>query len=1040
MNHCYRLVWSHLYNTWVAVSETARARGKSKSSTVRRMAVLSSMAIATLSSPAFSATPLAIAGNALPTGGVVAAGSAAIASVGNVMNIHQASQRAVLNWQSFDIGGNATVNFNQPSSSAVALNRVSGNNASHIYGKLNANGHVFLLNPSGTYFAPGSQVNVGGLVASTLQMNDGDFMAGNDRLSNPGAGLIEALGTINANSVALVGNSIANSGNIIATTVSLVSGNQVAIDLSGNNLIRARITDPSLSASISNSGNIQAATVTMTAGQARDAINSVVNNTGTIRATTLTKKGGDIYLEAAAVSNSGSIDASGIAGGGTIMLMGDMQSGQVNVGGTLKAEALPSPASGRGVGGEGANGGFIETSAADVRIADGTIVSTLAANGKAGAWLIDPIDFTISSGGAAQTSSGMGADTLVTALNGGNVTITTDPTTGGNGDIFVNANINKTGATDTTLTLRAHRDIVLNGGIVIDSTSSKLGVTLISNISDTGGMIAFNTGPQILSNGGDIILTGGSGAVINGLATSGFAQGRDNTGTDIYGNGIWMNNALLDSAGGNIVARGRGAVIGGGAWASNGLVISANINSGSGKINLYGVNAGDAGSQRDRGINMGDATIISASSAADAITIFGDASTSAGLNKQGINAFNGWNTVDATGGGGITITGGSGAGVVGIESNGSHFIVGSPATTGNITIAQDVISSFNLNLPRTTGVLTFKTFTAGSTIGIAGGAGTLQLPSGYFNSAYGFSGIVVGDANTGTITTNSFNFNDNLTLWAGAANADIHLAGAIANVGAGASSGSLTVKAAGNVDMAANTTITTQSQAVVFNSDLDASNTGGILLGSASSISTGGGNITLGGGVAGNGSGNAVGNATDTDGIKLDTSATLNAGGGNIAMRGVGRAGMSYASGIYLVGTNTIQTSGAGTIMLSGTGGAGLSGNFGLRLGTGTNIAAVDGNIWLTGTGGASTGNLNSGIYLNAGNIAATGTGSITLMGTGGSTGLAGTSNRGVTIFTSALAPSAATLLLTVLAVMTVMVCRWWEAQQYSQPAPARSR
>lgn len=527
MNHCYRLVWSHLHNAWVAVTETARAHGKSKSSTVRRMAVLASVATLTsLASPAFSASPVAPAANALPTGGVVAAGSATIASAGNVMNIAQASQRAVLNWQSFDIGRNATVNFNQPNSSAVALNRITGNNASQIYGKLNANGHVFLMNPSGTYFAPGSQVNVGGLVASTLQMNDSDFMAGNDKLSNPGGGLIEALGTINAGSVALVGNNIANRGNIVATTVSLVSGNQVAIDLTGNNLIRARITDPSLSARISNSGNIQAATVTLTAGQAKDAINSIVNNTGTIRATTLTQKGGEVFLEANTVSNSGLIDASGAHGGGSVKLMGDMDSGRVNVGGTLKAEATQS-----------GNGGFIETSAAHVKVADDFKVSTLAANGKTGTWLIDPFDFTIGVGGD------MTGALVQNVLATGNFSIQSSGGVyaSGNGDI----NIYDTFTWNNhTLTLTAARDININAPISATGTSSLVMNTATTNGADTavaGGAVRVGmngggfTGRVDFTSTGLLTINGNNYTVINSLGAQGSGTGFDLQGLSAAG-------------------------------------------------------------------------------------------------------------------------------------------------------------------------------------------------------------------------------------------------------------------------------------------------------------------------------------------------------------------------------------------------------------------------------------------------------------------------------------------------------------------------
>ncbi|MBN7828005.1 hypothetical protein, partial [Bowmanella dokdonensis] len=102
------------------------------------------------------------------------------------------------------------------------------------------------------------------------------------------------------------------------------------------------------------------------------------------------------------------------------------------------------------------DGGFIDTSGAYVQIAEGTQVKTLAPNGSAGEWLIDPTDFYITPGGATQTASGIGADTLMSNLGSTNVTLQTVATGGEAGDIYVNAALNWTAATD--LELRAHNN------------------------------------------------------------------------------------------------------------------------------------------------------------------------------------------------------------------------------------------------------------------------------------------------------------------------------------------------------------------------------------------------------------------------------------------------------------------------------------------------------------------------------------------------------------------------------------------------------
>jgi filamentous hemagglutinin family protein len=141
---------------------------------------------------------LASSAYALPTAGVVAAGQATIAAAPGALTIHQSSQNAVLNWQSFSIGQGEAVTFVQPDAHAVALNRVLGPDPSAILGRLSANGRVFLVNPNGVLFGSGAQVNVGGLVASTLQIQDADFMVGRYRFSSPGPGSVVNRGSIRA--------------------------------------------------------------------------------------------------------------------------------------------------------------------------------------------------------------------------------------------------------------------------------------------------------------------------------------------------------------------------------------------------------------------------------------------------------------------------------------------------------------------------------------------------------------------------------------------------------------------------------------------------------------------------------------------------------------------------------------------------------------------------------------------------------------------------------------------------------------------------
>ncbi|MEY2634002.1 MAG: hypothetical protein RIR00_2656, partial [Pseudomonadota bacterium] len=496
MNHAYRLIWNEQTRNWVAVAEIVRAHGKRSGGTVRArgyrplvgfgLKLLAALMIL-MGAPAQAGLDV----NTLPTGGNVMAGNAGFNQNGSTLTVQQSSQRAVIDWQSFNIGSNAAVVFQQPDSSAIALNRVLGAEASQIYGRLTANGQIFLLNPHGMLFARGAQVNVGSLLASTLQMSNADFMAGNYQLSTPGSGSIVNAGTLNATgSVVLLGNTVANSGQIYATTATLAAGNRVALDLSGDGLIRARITDPALRASIENSGSIDAtAAITLSAGQAKNALDRLVNNSGVLRASGLTQRGGDILLEAADVTNTGSIAASGNLGGGSVKLMGDMEGGTVKTGGTLSAEARQS-----------GDGGFIETSAAHVKVDSLVKVSTAAKTGRIGSWLIDPSDVVIAASGGDMTGAA-----LSNSLNTTSITVATQPApAAGNGDIFVNDAISWTG--NSVLTLSAHRNIQI--GANITASGNTAGLRLYYGGSSEGVGPSNYDASYSLLNGAKVTLSG----------------------------------------------------------------------------------------------------------------------------------------------------------------------------------------------------------------------------------------------------------------------------------------------------------------------------------------------------------------------------------------------------------------------------------------------------------------------------------------------------------------------------------------------------
>lgn len=140
--------------------------------------------IALLVSTAITAPTL---GGELPGGATVAAGNVSIGGNGNAMTVTQQSNTAIVNWNSFSVGQGQSVNFIQPSSSSAILNRVTGSTRSSIAGAVTGNGQVYLINPNGIAITPSGSVKVGGgFVASTLDINDEDFLKGKRQFTGNG--------------------------------------------------------------------------------------------------------------------------------------------------------------------------------------------------------------------------------------------------------------------------------------------------------------------------------------------------------------------------------------------------------------------------------------------------------------------------------------------------------------------------------------------------------------------------------------------------------------------------------------------------------------------------------------------------------------------------------------------------------------------------------------------------------------------------------------------------------------------------------------
>ncbi|ECJ2224321.1 filamentous hemagglutinin N-terminal domain-containing protein [Salmonella enterica] len=347
MNKIYRLKYDRRRNQVVVVSELTAGAGKESTGQVAAPAGLTDMCsfrkiLGTLTPLAFltglvmSLLPgIALANPDLPTGGQIVAGQGSISTNGNQMTISQNTHGLVTNWNTFDVGQNHTVQFVQPDSSAVALNRVTGGHESQILGTLTANGQVMLVNPAGVMFGKGATVNTAGLVASTKNISNADFMAGHYTFSggsDAGAEVVNqgSLTTTKGGFIVLAADRVKNSGSIRTPggkTV-LAAGEKVTLQLDNTGLASVLVSGSVVNALVENSGLLSATDgrVYLTARGKDMLLNTVVNNTGTVEASGLSGHGGEIVLnggDSGVVSQSGTLLAGSKTGrGGKITVEG----------------------------------------------------------------------------------------------------------------------------------------------------------------------------------------------------------------------------------------------------------------------------------------------------------------------------------------------------------------------------------------------------------------------------------------------------------------------------------------------------------------------------------------------------------------------------------------------------------------------------------------------------------------------------------------------------------------------------------------------
>jgi filamentous hemagglutinin family protein len=553
-----------------------------------------------------SAIALAFAVPALanPTGGQIVGGNAQISQPNSkTLVVNQSTQNAVIDWQSFSIGSGEKTVFRDPNASAVTLNRVIGADPSTIAGQLSSNGQLILVNPSGIVFANGSQVDVNGLVATTANIRNGDFMAGNlafDQAPAKSNASVVNHGTLTigqAGLAALVAPSVANSGVINAKLGRVVLGGAetFTVDLYGDGLVKFDASSAvkevpvttdgkPATALVSNTGQISAdgGHILLTADAAYGLVSNVVDAGGSIDARAENGRTGVVEVTAVgagavvsgAIDVSGladgavggiatvtgktvtltrqaSIDARGFAGGGKVEIGGGphgADQGLANAGATTIAAGARIDASAVDRG----NGGMVSVWSNGATQFAGSIFASGGASGGNGGWVETSGESLSFGGGRVDTSAAKGRfgtwllDPTNLKIDGTNVgtleteLVKTDIVLSATGDIDVSANI-VAPSNSGSLGLVAGADISLGANIdFLGAAKQTISLVAGGSIIEAGGVIELGSGDNLSLSAVTGIGTAAKPILTDGL--DGFAAANDTSG------GIFISNSTAGTA------------------------------------------------------------------------------------------------------------------------------------------------------------------------------------------------------------------------------------------------------------------------------------------------------------------------------------------------------------------------------------------------------------------------------------------------------------------------------------------------------------
>lgn len=508
-----------------------------------------------------------------PSNPTVVNGQVTFSQQGNVFTITN-SPNAIINWSSFSISAGEMVRFIQQNSSSSVLNRITGQDPSRIMGALESNGRVFLINPNGIMFGAGSQVNVAGLVASTLAISNSDFLAGKNKFTaGDVAGAVSNLGAITTptgGQVYLIAPDVSNSGVITSPKgdVVLAAGRSVQLADSTNPDMQVVVSAPTdralnLGEVIAQGGKIgiygalinqrgklktNSAVVGENGKIILKASGTTLLEAGSVTSATSEGKGGEVQVlgEKVGLMGDALVDVSGQTGGGTALIGGDyqgknaavMNAEQTFVGkdAVIKADAITSGDGGKVIvwgnqtaqvhgsiyargGAASGNGGFIETSGNFLDVA-GIRVNASASKGTSGQWLLDPLDIVVIPFDPQNNPGTELSDVSAFSANANDVTQIYGATISMASGVVPGASV----------ILQAKRNITFDGVVNIDMPDIGLTAQAGNNIV-VNALLATNHGAIVLSaNDSGAGTASGSGRVIVNAGNGGLVRS-NNGGT-----------------------------------------------------------------------------------------------------------------------------------------------------------------------------------------------------------------------------------------------------------------------------------------------------------------------------------------------------------------------------------------------------------------------------------------------------------------------------------------------------------------------------